>query len=275
VAYFCLVISLQFIKIINLFALNLTALSDFTIIELNTIDSTNNYAMQLIDANKAQHGLTIVAQTQTGGKGQRGKEWTDNPGESLLMSIILTPNNPVREQFVFNGSVAVAIANVLQKLYKNWSVHIKWTNDMIINDKKAGGILIENVLRGNNWTHSVVGIGLNIKQDRFPDDLPFATSLKMASGIDFDIKDLRGHIIESVMSATSFFVHGAGNMNLYNALLYNRGKKQRFSDISGEWGAMIINAHADGTLELKKDDGAIVFCHHGQAEWVWGKAAEL
>ena len=60
-AYFCLVISLQFIKIINLFALNLTALSDFTIIELNTTDSTNNYAMQLIDANKAHHGLTIAA----------------------------------------------------------------------------------------------------------------------------------------------------------------------------------------------------------------------
>ena len=249
-------------------------MSDFTIIQLNSTDSTNNYAMQLIDANKAHHGLTIVALTQTGGKGQRGKIWLDKPRESLLMSIIIAPRSPVREQFVFNATVAAAIANVLQKLDKNWSVHIKWPNDMIVNDKKAGGILIENVLRGSNWTHSVVGIGLNIKQEGFPADLPFATSLKMASGLDFDINDLRDRIADSVLAATSF-PGGTGNMDAYNALLYKRGQQQKFIDQSGEWVATIVEALPDGTLVLQKEDGTIVYCHHGQAEWVWGDNVKM
>ena len=121
------------------------ALSEYPIIELDSIDSTNNYAMQLIDANKAQHGLTIVAQKQLAGKGQRGNTWADTPGESLLMSIIAMPDRAIHEQFVFSASVAVAIAKVLQKLNNNWQVNVKWPNDIIVNDKKAGGILIENV----------------------------------------------------------------------------------------------------------------------------------
>ena len=138
--------------------------SHLPIIELDSIDSTNNYAMQLIDANKAQHGLTIVTQSQSEGKGQRGKTWLDAPGQSLLMSIIIHPKKEINDQFVFNAAVAVAIANVLQKSNHNWDIRIKWPNDIIINAKKAGGILIENILRGSRWTHSVVGLGLNVKQ---------------------------------------------------------------------------------------------------------------
>jgi len=176
---------------------------------------------------------------------------------------------------VFNAAVAVAIANVLQKLCETQSIHIKWPNDMIVNDKKAGGILIENVLRGNNWAYSVVGIGLNIKQEQFPDDLPFATSLKMASGKKFDIKGVRKCIVESVLAGTSVFLHDAGNMDEYNALLYKRGRKQKFSDQYGSWVAKIIEARPDGTLKLQKEDGANVFYQHGQAEWVWGEDAEI
>ena len=223
--------------------------------------------MNLIDGNTAQHGLTIVADSQTGGKGQRGKTWADEPGQSLLMSIILVPRYELAHQFMFNASVAVAVAKVLQELYTVWRVRIKWPNDIIINDKKAGGILIENVLRGNSWTHSVVGLGLNILQDSFPPELPFAISLKIASGIDFEraglLHDVRNALLENTMNITPL----SEQLMRYNQLLYQRGQKQVFYDSSARWETTILGALSDGTLEVQPESGCVVAYQHGQALW--------
>ncbi len=243
-------------------------LSHFPIIELDIVDSTNNYAMQLIDADKSRHGLTIVARSQTGGKGQRGKTWMDAPGSSLLMTVITDPGRPITDQFAFNCSIAVAIANVLQKLHAGWDVRIKWPNDIIISDKKAGGILIENILRGSRWSHSIIGLGLNVRQEKFPPELPFATSLKIASGFDFDMVSIRDSIRDSIISFTGNPL-ATLQMAQYNEYLYKRGRKQRFCDKDGKWDATILGVHANGTLEVQLEDGSIVFYHHGQAMWDW------
>jgi BirA family transcriptional regulator, biotin operon repressor / biotin---[acetyl-CoA-carboxylase] ligase len=245
-------------------------LPEIPIIELNSIDSTNNYAMQLIDANKAQHGLTIVAQSQSGGKGQRGKTWIDAPGQSLLMSIITMPAQAVKEQFVFNASVTVAIVKVLQFLYSNWDIKIKWPNDIIINDKKAGGILIENVLRGSKWAYSVIGLGLNVKQEYFPAALPHATSLKIASGASFEIAQLCTLIRENILMEIALPRTAETKMSLYNGYLYKKGCRQRFTNSAGQWEATILNVHTDGSIEVQLENGTIVFYHHGQVLWDWG-----
>ncbi len=240
------------------------------IIELDSTDSTNNYAMQLIDANKAQHGLTITAQSQTGGRGQRGKAWTDAPGQSVLMSIIVTPAQAIKEQFSFNASVAVAIVKVLQYLYKNWDVKIKWPNDIIINDKKAGGILIENILRGSTWMYSIIGFGLNVKQEHFPAGLPHATSLKIASGIDFDIPKLCRDIRENILAEIAIPRTAETSMKRYNEYLYRKNAVQSFSNSVGQWLATIFSVHTDGSIEVRLEDGHTAFYHHGQVMWDWG-----
>ena len=245
-------------------------LSDSPIIELDSIDSTNNYAMQLIDANKAQQGMTIVAQSQYAGKGQRGKVWVDAPGQSLLMSVIVVPGRLIQEQFVFNASVAVAIAHVLQNLSEEWQIHVKWPNDIIINDKKAGGILIENVLRGSKWANSVIGLGLNVKQQQFPEDLPFATSLKIAAGIDFNMTQLRDALRESIILCTTCPPPAEKIMARYNELLYKRGQLQSFSSTEGSWDATLLKVHTDGTLEVQLTYGTTTHYHHGQVAWEWG-----
>lgn len=245
-------------------------MSELPIIQLDSIDSTNNYAMQLIDADKAQHGLTIVAKSQTGGRGQRGKTWTDAPGQSLLMSIITTPAQGIGEQFAFNASVAVSIVKVLQYLYNNSAIYIKWPNDIIVNDKKAGGILIENVLRGSLWAYSVIGLGLNVKQTEFPPELPFATSLKIASGADFDIDYLASTIRDSVLSGIAALRTAEKRMNQYNSFLYKKDLKQHFSDGNGKWEATIRQVHTDGSVEVQLADGSAAFYHHGQVLWEWG-----
>ena len=243
---------------------------DSPIIEFDSIDSTNNYAMQLIDANKAQHGLTVTAQSQSSGKGQRGKVWEDIPGQSLLMSVIILPQVEIRAQFAFNAAVASAIANVLQKLRAEWQVRVKWPNDIIINDKKAGGILIENVLRGSKWTHSVVGLGLNLKQASFPETLPFATSLHIEAGEEFNMTGLRDDIRAGIVLCGTCPPPVEKMMEQYNQWLYRRGQKQVFSDGNSTWTATLLGVHNDGTLEVQLADGTIVFYHHGQVEWVWG-----
>lgn len=225
--------------------------------------------MQLIDADKARHGLTITAQTQTRGKGQRGKTWADEPGSSLLMSVIADPGRPLTDQFCFNASVAVAIVTVLQKLYGSWDVRIKWPNDIIVNDKKAGGILIENVIRGSHWAHTVIGLGLNVKQRKFPDHLPYATSLTVASGLDFEVPALRDAIIGSILSTIEMPRNAEMVMDMYNQHLFKLGAKQSFGDGTKDWEATILAVHADGALEVRLEDGARVFYHHGQVLWIW------
>lgn len=239
------------------------------IIELDSIDSTNNYAMGLIDADKAQHGLTITTMQQTAGKGQRGRQWVDTPGESLLMSIIVVPTCTIDEQFAFNASVAVAVAEVLEEIYKKWQIRIKWPNDIIINDKKTGGILIENIIRGSSWSYSVIGLGLNILQLQFDDNLPYATSLKVASSIDFDIKALRNKIRDKILDYTSGQIKPATLLQRYNELLYQKGNTQKFTDGAHEWQAIIKSATEEGTLHVQLADGSISHYKHGMFNWVW------
>ncbi len=245
-------------------------LLDSRIIEFDSIDSTNNYAMHLIDADKAQPGLTIVAQSQREGKGQRGRTWTDVPGQSLLMSVITTPGIAISGQFAFNALISATIADVLASFTENMPIQVKWPNDIIISDKKAGGILIENVLRGSRWLYSVIGLGLNVKQEHFSADLPQATSLKMATGLDINMIALRDALREGIAGAgNSCTVPAAIAMRRYNQKLYKKGQKQAFSDERGVWEALILRTEADGSLQVQHNNGEIKSYYHGQVMWEW------
>ena len=172
-------------------------------LELQSIDSTNKYAMGLIHGNQlpegqgeAQHGMAIFTHEQTAGKGQRGKNWVSEKGANIVLSILLNPY-PLRIQEQFKLSVCVAVS--VYELFSNYGgdeTKIKWPNDLYWRDRKAGGVLIENVVRSSDsgvkninsdtWKWSVVGIGININQIAFPADLPNPVSLKQISGKNFE-----------------------------------------------------------------------------------------
>lgn len=255
------------VKIKESLALNLQSLKDAPIIELDTIDSTNNYAMRLIDADTAQDGLTIIAQEQTTGKGQRGRHWKSNHGQNLLMSIIVCPSATLDDQFLFNAAIAVAVAECMESLFEHWHISVKWPNDIIINDKKAGGVLIENVLRGSSWTYSIIGLGINVLQYDFPHDLPHAISLKRASGLDFNIMSLASNI------RTQIFTILCGDytdiLKRYNEYLYRINNYQLFADEEKEWKAVVLGAGKDGRLNVQLEDGSKVSYSHGTVQWVW------
>lgn len=170
-------------------------------VELQTVDSTNNYALAQIRNSPLSvrqepigHGTAIFAHEQVAGKGQRGKKWTSSKDESIILSIVLKPAlQAVSQQFQLNICAAVSVCAFFKK-YAGDDTKIKWPNDLYWKDRKAGGILIESVVRGSDqkdsqgggWQWAVAGIGININQTHFPPGLSNAVSLKQITGKHFD-----------------------------------------------------------------------------------------
>jgi BirA family biotin operon repressor/biotin-[acetyl-CoA-carboxylase] ligase len=165
-------------------------------IELSSVDSTNNYALTQIHAGLAQHGTAFFAHEQLAGKGQRGKIWKSEKGSSLVLSVVINPHPlQVLQQFQLSACIALSVCEFFAG-YAGDDTRVKWPNDLYWYDRKAGGILIENIV-GNKaggdapgWQWAVVGIGINVNQVSFPADLNNPVSLKQVTGKNFDAVEL-------------------------------------------------------------------------------------
>lgn len=138
------------------------------LIVLEEVTSTNDYLRELLSNIKPlPEGTAIMAIHQANGKGQRGSSWLSKPAEILALSFALYPRNlSVQQSFNLNMLVCLGIQRWASTLLPD--VTVKWPNDIYINGKKLGGVLIENQLSGNRIRSSVIGIGINIKQQYFP-----------------------------------------------------------------------------------------------------------
>lgn len=153
---------------------------------LDTVDSTNNYAMQKVHAGLANHGMVWFTHDQTAGKGQRGKTWKSEKGKNIAMSLVLQPEQlKADQQFFLSAAVALGCFEFFKK-YAGDETKIKWPNDLYWRDRKAGGILIENVFHGKIWKWAVVGIGININQTSFDKSLQNPVSLRQITGKEFN-----------------------------------------------------------------------------------------
>ncbi len=136
------------------------------IIHLERVDSTNNYTAKLLKTDVLEHGTVIMADMQTNGRGQRGNVWQSDPFANLMMSIYVVPKQLTQaNHLVLNHCVSLALKGWLEEKLK--LVNIKWPNDILVQNKKIAGVLIENSWQGNQLKHSIIGIGLNVNQDRF------------------------------------------------------------------------------------------------------------
>lgn len=144
------------------------------IIHLKSVDSTNDYLKKI--ANDVQEGTVVISEEQTKGKGRLGRSWESKSKEGIWMSIILKPEIiPYKAPFI-TLIVGAAIVKALNNLQV--PVKIKWPNDIIINDKKLGGILTELSAEIERVNYVAVGIGINVKSLDFDEELEKkATSL--------------------------------------------------------------------------------------------------
>jgi BirA family biotin operon repressor/biotin-[acetyl-CoA-carboxylase] ligase len=275
---------------------------EITIFE--SLDSTNNYAMQQVHAGMAAHGDVILALQQTEGKGQHGKAWLAEKGESILMSTILNLNVPnsaifpigISQQFELSALVAVATREWLAS-YAGDNVFIKWPNDIYYNDRKAGGILIENVigrqtktgsgqltdshvqftmgetqatnqqLPNIKWKWAVVGIGININQTQFPSDLINPVSLKQITKKAYDVIELANELNEKLEYFWEQWLVGRWQniFDTYNQHLYKRGQPVRLRKANVVMPCTIKSVSEDGKLLIEEDE-AVAFTV-GEVSW--------
>jgi len=157
------------------------------VIELDEVDSTNTYMKQLLEKERPLEGTVVTARNQTGGRGQQGNTWLAEPGKNLICSFIFYPVFLAADKnFYLNMAVSLAVREACESALED-EVKIKWPNDIYYRNQKIAGILIENSISGATVITSVVGIGLNVNQAQFSDDLPNASSLSIIAERVFDL----------------------------------------------------------------------------------------
>lgn len=237
---------------------------------LDETDSTNNYAMRLIEEDAANHGDAWLAMSQTAGKGQRGKKWQSEKGKNILLSIALEPNTIVSEQFYLSAAMALSARNFFSRhVYTDEKVKLKWPNDIFWGDIKAGGMLIENKIIGQKWTWSVVGLGININQEDFDQHhIPKkAVSLKMIRGVDFEVEELAWELYTDVEKYYKLFEDEEYQklLNEYNNYLYKKGQTVRLKKNNISFEGEIIGVNNTGKLMVKTS--MLEEFDFGEIEW--------
>ena len=153
--------------------------------------------MAQIKEGLAKSGSCFRADYQTHGKGQHGRVWESSKGQNILCSYILElktldglKNWTPTDQIGFSAAIALGIRAFFDA-HTNGDTKIKRPNDIYWRDRKAGGILIENLLKGTAWTWALIGIGININQTVFSPEAPNPVSLKQITGRGWDIHSLQ------------------------------------------------------------------------------------
>ncbi len=235
---------------------------------LDSVGSTNNYAMAELHAGMASHGMAWFAKEQNAGKGQRGKKWIARPGENITMSIVIEPGTFFSSRsFLFNMAISNACFDFLNSYSKD-EIKIKWPNDIYIRDRKAAGILIENIYRGNLWKWAVVGIGVNINQVDFPDQLKNATSLKKNTGQNYDAIELGKELYKTILHAVAMIKRPSlpEILKNYNRNLFMLNEKVKLRKENMVFETIITGVNEHGQL-LTEDNISRQF-NFGEVEWV-------
>jgi BirA family biotin operon repressor/biotin-[acetyl-CoA-carboxylase] ligase len=238
--------------------------------ELSEVDSSNNYAMRMVQAQLAVHGTTWFAHYQNAGKGQRGKQWKAEPGQNIMMSCVLeTSRLSIDNQILLNIAVALACLDFFTK-YAGQTTCIKWPNDIYWKDRKAGGILIENVIKGESWKSSIVGIGININQTLFPPNIPNPVSLSQITGDTYDVvtlaKELCGFLEKRWQQLLSKDTASLPLLDEYNQRLFKVNRQITFKKENKVFDGTIKGVNRKGELLILDKNGSIVA--YSSIEWL-------
>ena len=219
----------------------------YDIMWLDSVDSTNSEAKRHISDIDNLSVLSALSQSE--GRGQKGNKWSSVPGENLTFSIVLKFGEQTagkagllvagklqlvvaaREQFVLTEITSLSIVEFLSR--HGIKAKIKWPNDIYVGDKKICGVLIENSLRGENLSSSIIGIGLNVNQRNFDVNLPNPTSMALETGLQEDIKGCLEEFMDIFQN--TLFAALSSDHNLrdsYLSHLWRRNIPAQYIDLS-------------------------------------------
>ncbi len=254
--------------------------------------------MAQVRTGLAKHGDGYFAMDQVKGKGQRGKTWITEPGTNIILTLVIQPSRlALSKQFSFSAAIALAVSDFFSK-YAGAETSIKWPNDIYWRDRKAGGILIENIVGSSHsgedsqvsgqevaeikdeakglptpdyrlsthWHWAIVGMGININQTAFPENLRNPVSLKQITGRDWDAITLAGELCSHVQQRYQQLLAGEDLLQAYNEQLYKKGQKAKFKKGSRVFEALVKQVNEQGALLVQTATEEMF--SFGEIEWV-------
>ena len=195
------------------------------------LDSTNEYALKVLSKTRPIEGTVIITDFQTAGKGQIGSKWESERGKNLTLTCIIYPNFlDLIQQFLLTCIASLSVRQTIASILDHRDVKIKWPNDILVDQKKICGILIQNSVMAGKIQNSVIGIGINVNQSFFSQDLTSATSL--INELNYEI-GLEGIKIELFSNLSRWYNLLKDNQielikNSYTDSLYGREEEKIF-----------------------------------------------
>ena len=229
------------------------------IIKVSATESTNILAREWYHLNRNTSPVCIHAYEQTSGRGQRGASWISNAGENLTFSVLYPkPKVKIKDQFILSAGIGMALLMALKELKIN-NVKLKWPNDIMAENLKVGGILIENILNNGSIGTVIMGIGLNVNQVSFP-GLPKASSLNLVAGRTFEIARVLEVILKNIERMMQNLNVGNADdiLSNYEEELFRRNKVSTFKMPDDSFLTGIIKGiTSTGLLKVEVEDNII------------------
>ena len=235
-----------------------TAWAGKTCLCFDTLDSTNDYGKILSEKQKV-HGTLIVADTQTAGKGRRGRAWQSPKGSSVSMSLCLEPKLPTERAAGLTLVMALSVASAIEEMTGEKAM-IKWPNDIVLNGKKICGILTEMFLREKDYV-VIIGVGINVNILEFPPEIRnIATSLCLECGEKISREDLMKATMKHFESFYEKY-EVSGDFSLlkgqYEKRLVNRNSQVRVLDQKEPFEGIAKGIDELGNLLVLCEDGQL------------------
>ena len=228
--------------------------------KLNATDSTNSYLRQLSKNEGLGKWTAVSAEFQNEGRGQKGASWYSEKGKNLICSILVQLDGVrAEDQFMINCAVSLGIYRYLQR-YNLPKLAIKWPNDIMSVSKKLGGILIENTLSADKITKCIIGVGINVNQEFFPEDLPMAVSIKQLKGEFTDRDIFLQDLLNSIQNKFDLIFDKKYDdlWADYESALYRKDKARMFKEPGGKaFMGIIRGVSKQGMLRIEKEDASI------------------
>ena len=236
------------------------------IIYLERTGSTNEDAKRLA-AEGADSGTVIVADCQEAGKGRRGRNWISPPGTNLYFTLLLKPDFSPDKASMLTLVMALSVAQALESETKICP-GIKWPNDIVHNGRKLCGILTEMTLDAGAIGAVVIGVGVNVTQTEFPEELKeTATSLVLEGAAVPDRMQLLNRILEYFDKNYEIYLQRlnlSGLRESYEKYLVNRGRQVRVLDPAGEYEGKALGINESGELLVETADGNVSRVYAGE-----------
>jgi len=241
------------------------------IIFLEETDSTNSYAARLIYDHTPIEGTVILAGFQNAGRGQRGSYWESVRDQNLLVTYILFPSFlAASNHFFLNQALSLSMYEFI-KSRTSEVVTIKWPNDILAGNRKIAGLLVENTIRNNQFSYTLVGMGVNINQINFTGFSPEAVSLQLLENKSFDLKTCLYELNQFVEKWYSIL--RTGNFKKisgeYSDALFGLNLPVEFESNQERFTASIKGVNQNGQLILAGNNGKELIFNNKEVKFIF------